>query len=42
MKALVQNGTILLALLAGMGAAGAASVRSAGLDGLTDAQRQEI
>jgi Protein of unknown function (DUF1236) len=42
MKALVRNGTILLALLAGIGAAGAASVRSAGLDGLTDAQRQEI
>jgi hypothetical protein len=42
MKALVRNGTILLALLAGIGAAGAASVRSAGFDGLTDAQRQEI
>jgi hypothetical protein len=42
MKALVRNGTILLALLAGIGSAGAASVRSAGFDGLTDAQRQEI
>jgi len=42
MKALVWNGTIALTLLAGMGAAGAASVRSAGFDGLTDAQRQEI
>jgi hypothetical protein len=42
MKALVRNGTILLALLAGMGVADAASVRSAGLDGLTDAQRMEI
>jgi hypothetical protein len=42
MKTLVRNGIIALALLAGEGAAGAASVRSAGLDGLTDAQRQEI
>jgi hypothetical protein len=42
MKALVRNGTIALTLLAGIGAAGAASVRSAGFDGLTDAQRQEI
>jgi hypothetical protein len=42
MKALIRNGTILLALLAGIGAAAAASVRSAGFDGLTDAQRQEI
>jgi hypothetical protein len=42
MKTLVRNGIIALALLAGMGAAGAASVRSAGFDGLTDAQRQEI
>jgi hypothetical protein len=42
MKALIRNGTIMLALLAGIGAAGAAGVRSAGFDGLTDAQRQEI
>ena len=42
MKSLVRNGTIMLALLAGIGAAGAASVRSAGFDGLTDAQRQQI
>ena len=41
MKALIRNGTILLALVAGIGAA-AASVRSAGFDGLTDAQRMEI
>jgi hypothetical protein len=41
MKALIRNGTILLALVAGIGVA-AASVRSAGLDGLTDAQRQKI
>jgi hypothetical protein len=42
MKALIRNGTIVLALLAGMEAAGAASVRSAGIDGLTDTQRLEI
>ena len=42
MKALVRNGTVMLAFVAGIGAAGAASVRSAGFDGLTDAQRQEI
>jgi hypothetical protein len=42
MKPLVRSGIIVLALLAGIGVAGAASVRSAGLDGLTDAQRREI
>ena len=42
MKALVRNGTIALALLASIGAGRAASVSSAGFDGLTDAQRQEI
>jgi hypothetical protein len=42
MNALVRNGTIALALLASIGAGRAASVSSAGFDGLTDAQRQEI
>ena len=42
MKALVWNGTIALALLLGIGAAAAADIKAPGLDGLTDAQRQEI